>query len=167
MMRGRLLVLAVIATLTAPSLASPLGAAPDARKMPLRIDATGDLTPNHGTVSGTFSLIGASTAYTDSGSIKSENPVFLTKKTLQGQIFFSFQRTELLKGKHGALVLRLSVRLFPLPRITITAYVLTGTWSIVSGTGRYAGLKGGGGIVGSARANEQDVCRYEGYVTRH
>ena len=63
-------------------------------------------------------------------------------------------------------MLRLSVRLFSLPRTTTTAYVLTGTWSIVSGTGKYAGFKGGGGIVGSARANEQDVYRYEGYVTR-
>ena len=160
------LILAGVVALAALSLASPLGASPDAGKLPLRIDAIGDLTPNHATVSGTFSLIGASAAYTDSGSIKSENPVFLTKKTPQGQIFFSFQRTELLKGKHGALVLRLSARLFPLPRTTTTAYVLTGTWSIVRGTGRYTGLKGGGGIVGSARADEPDVCRYEGYVTR-
>ena len=84
------LILAGVVALAALSLASPLGASPDAGKMPLRIDAIGDLTPNHGTVSGTFSLIGASAAYTDSGSIKSENPVFLTKKTPQGQIFFSF-----------------------------------------------------------------------------
>ena len=46
----------------------------------------------------------------------------------------------------------------------------TGTWSIVSGTGRYAGLKGGGGVVGIIRGSDARTWdysyRYEGLVNK-
>ena len=54
----------------------------------------------------------------------------------------------------------------------INNFVLSGTWSIVGGTGRYAGLKGGGAFVATmlhttTGPDEFDFSyRYEGFVTR-
>ena len=161
----KLAALAALAALFGVSAAS--AAAEQAGKTPLTI-----YVAEHGVGvgSGTFTLQGASAADSDSGRltfVKSFNGRY--GKTSEGLLFQSARRTETLKGKHGTLVIRSSGRAFPV--VKNDNYVWTGTWSIASGTGKYAGLKGGGGVVGillpSTHAEEQVVSlRYEGFVTR-
>jgi hypothetical protein len=98
------------------------------------------------------------------------------RKTDSGQTFRSGVRTETLKGKYGILVIHSSGRQF---RVGVKnprdpdgdSEVWTGTWSIVRGTGRYAGLRGGGGAAGLIEISGHGLSlsyfhRYEGFVTR-
>ena len=96
--------LAGIVVLTAFSLASPLAAADQAGKTPLKI-----YVAEHGigVGSGTFTLLGANAADSDSGTltfVKSSNGRY--GRTSDGLLFQSAQRTDTLKGKYGTLVVR-------------------------------------------------------------
>ena len=176
-MRGRLLVLAVIATLTAPSLASPLAAADDAAKTPLSIETIvrGNLDPVSGTASGKFTLeLGASS---NSGQLTQKYAYGLVKRTGAGQLFRPGERTETFSGKYGTLVVHTVGRQFPVgvenrkdPQGDSEVWL--GTWSIVRGTGRYAGLKGGGGVAGIIEISSgigislDYFHRYEGFAVK-
>ena len=176
------LTLAAIVALAALSLASPLAAADEARTTPLRIDVVakrviwylpvGSSTSG----SGTFNLFGASAADSDSGTVTFKFSSALGTKTEHGQFFQSIRHTKTLKGKHGRLVIHSTGRQFPINTSLFgndVSYVLTGTWSIVSGTGSDAGLKGGGEFVAIILPNlragvpdEYDFSyRYEGFAT--
>ena len=82
--------------------------------------------------------------------------------------YVDVKRTETLKGKHGTLVIRSVLSRFEVAEED--DWVSTGTWSIVKGTGRYAGLSGGGTLVGLMQfaadaSNYSDYeisARYEG-----
>lgn len=168
-------ILSAIVALTALSLASPLAAADEAGKTPLSIGTivNGNLQFS-GTASGKFTLeLGASR---DSGKLTFKYSYGLLRRTAAGQTFRPVQRTETFRGKSGTLVIRSAGRQFPVQVVNPNdpdgdSEVWTGTWSIVSGTGRYAGLKGGGGVVGIIQYPGRGVFsldyvyRYEGLVT--
>jgi len=171
----RTFTLTAIAGLAALALTGSLSAAAAGAniqvKTPLTITVVGKLTSGAG--SGTFNLLGASTAESDSGRLTYPAPVeSLSRKTPDGLSYVVIQRTEALKGKHGTLVIRSSVRRFDV--VKEDDFVSTGTWSIVRGTGRYAGLRGGGALVGITQfatkaTNFSDYdfsARYTGLVTR-
>ena len=175
--------LAGIAVLSTLSLAPPLAAEGKAAKTALQIDVVAKRviwylpvgSPTSG--SGTFKLLGANAADSDRGTVTFKFSSALGTKTEHGQFFQSIRHTKTLKGKHGGLVIHSTGRQFPIGTSLFgndTSYVLTGTWSIFSGTGSYAGLKGGGEfvalIVPNLRAGVPDEYdfsyRYEGLVTR-
>ena len=168
-MRGRTPILAAIAALTALSLAAPLAAADTAGKTRLTIKVLGK-SRSAGT-SATFTLLGAS-ANTDSGTLVFKAVKELAPETTpDGFSFTPVRRTDTLKGKQGTLVIRSTGRQFSV--VKEDDFVWIGSWSIVSGTGRYAGLKGGGGIVGIIQAPPRVTTfadydfsyGYEGMVT--
>jgi hypothetical protein len=65
-----------------------------------------------------------------------------------GQLYVIATETDTLKGKNGTLVIR---AVGPSYQTGIGTYeVWNGTWSILSGTDDYAGLKGGGRYFGLA-----------------
>ena len=123
-------------------------------------------------------VYGASAADSDSGKFKFKFSTGSLTKTSYGQSFQPVRHTGTAKGKHGTLAVRTTGRQFPvLTRLGlgfsgINNFVLSGTWSIVGGTGRYAGLKGGGAFVATmlhttTGPDEFDFSyRYEGFVTR-
>lgn len=165
----RALTLTAIAVLAALALAGSPSAA-TAAKTHLTITVVGKISG--GKASGTFTLLGASTAYSDSGRAAHTVPLeSSTRKTPEGLTYLPTQRTETLKGKHGTLVIRSMLRLFDVAKQDDS--VSTGTWSIVRGTGRYSRLRGGGALVGITQAalnasNFSDYTfshRYEGSVT--
>ena len=82
--------------LTALSVASPLTAADEARKTPLRIDAEehflAGIREFSGTGAGTFTLLGASTADSDSGRLTFKFSYGGISKTADGQSFQPFRR---------------------------------------------------------------------------
>jgi hypothetical protein len=153
------LVLVAFAALACLS-AGPLAAAGAAGKTPLSITVSGK---TDGTiVSGKFNLIGASSAYADSGKFTHSAPVeSFSRKTADGLSYVVVQRTETLKGKHGTLVIRSSVQRFDV--VKEDDFVSNGTWTIVRGTGRYAGLNGRGALVGITRfaTNATSFTEYE------
>ena len=127
--------------------------------------------------SGTFELLGGNAADTDSGTVAFSQGVGRNGRTPGGLLFLAVPRTETLKGKHGTIVIRSSTRVFGVGVREQDDAVSTGTWSIVRGTGRYAGLSGGGGGVGiiTAVPSGAGTCvgffcywhsyRYEGRVS--
>jgi hypothetical protein len=118
-------------------------------KIPLTITLVGKM--NGDVVSGRFSLTGATSAYIDSGVFGHPLPAeSWVRKTADGLAYVVIRRTETLKGKHGTLVIRSSVRRFDV--VDEDDFVSTGTWSIVRGTGRYAALEGRGALVGITAA---------------
>ena len=172
-----LVVLAAALAAGASTLGSPEAAA----------DTTAEVTPwtlkltetrtREGGGSGTFELLGGNAADTDAGTVTFSQGVGRNGKTADGLLFLAVPRTETLKGRHGTLVIRSSTRVFGVGVREQDDAVSTGTWSIVRGTGRYAGLRGGGGGVGiiSAVPSGSRTCvgfscywhsyRYEGRVS--
>ena len=138
------------------TLAGSLSAATPLAKTPVTITMRGTISGLGGPTSGTFDLVGASTAYSDSGRLTfiaplSPNPV--PHKTPEGLNYSPMQLTETLQGKKGTLVIRSSIRLFDV--VNLDDYVATGTWSILRGTGKYARLTGRGGLIGITQAPSQ------------
>ena len=153
-MKGRWLILAAMAALTSLLLASPLAAEREAGKMPITIGATGDaFLAGSGTASAKFTLeLGAAS---DSGQLTFKYSYGLVRRNAAGQLFRPARCTETFKGKQGTLVIRSAGRQFPIAVVTAEdpgadAEVWTGTWSVVSGTGRISGYS----------------YRYDGFVTR-
>ncbi len=166
----RAFTLTVIAGLGALALNGSLGAANGAAKTPLTITVLGKISGLGGPGSGTFNLLGASAAYADSGRLTFTAPTdALPRKTPDGLSYRPLQLTETLKGKHGTLVIRVNVRLFDVVKEDDS--VSTGTWSILRGTGRYVGVKGGGPLVGITQLTASSITdynfsyRYAGLVT--
>ena len=149
-MKGSRLVLAAIVATTPLSLASSLAASNGAAKVPMSIETIvqGELLVS-GTASGTFTLdLGASS---DSGKLTLKYAYGLVKRTAAGQLFRPGERTETFRGKYGTLVVHTVGRQFPVGVQSRQdpdgdSEVWLGTWSIVRGTGRYAGFKGSGGV---------------------
>ena len=84
-------------------------------------------------------------------------------KTPEGLTFSTVKQKTSLKGKAGTLVILATGKIYDLPG---TSEVWTGTWSILRGTGNYAGLRGGGRWVGAASFNDHSLsARYAGSVT--
>ena len=171
-------VLAGIAVLSTLSLASPLAAAGKAAKTALSIETIvrGNLSPfGSGTASGTFTLdLGPSS---DSGKLTLKYTYGSLRRTGAGQKFQPGERTETLRGKYGTLVIHTIGRQFPVgvenPRDPQgDSAVWLGNFSIIRGTGRYAGLQGGGGVAGiieislGVGISSDYFHRYEGLVTR-
>jgi len=116
----------------------------------LTITASGRSSGLGGPTSGSFELLGASGAETDIGKLTYNAPAIpIGRKTPEGLPYTHEPFTATFAGKRGKLVVRASVRQFDVVHVDDT--VATGTWSVVSGTGRYAGLKGGGPLVGLRR----------------
>jgi hypothetical protein len=139
----------------------------------LTITALGQLSGLGGPASGRFELLGSSAADSDAGKLVFTAPTDpLPRKTAEGLSFRPLQLTETLKGRHGTLVVRSVVRLFDVVKQDDS--IATGTWSVVRGTGSYAGLKGGGALVGitqpaaaaGSNSDYQITYRYEGRDTR-
>ena len=175
-MRRPTSILAAIAALTPTlSLASPLAAAGEPAKLPLRIGTIveGNLFTS-GTVPGKFTLeLGAAS---DAGKLALKYTNGSVRRTGAGQTFRPGERTEAFTRKYGTLVIHSTGRQFPVgvenPKDPDgDSEVWMGTWSIVRGTGRYAGLKGGGGVAGIIEISGHGLSldyfhRYEGFVTR-
>ena len=128
--------------------------------------------------SGTFQLLGGNAADADAGKVTFTQGVGTHGKTAEGLLFLTVPRTETLKGKRGTIVIRSSVQVFGVAVLDQDDSISTGTWSIARATGRYAGLAGGGGLVGIVTAVKPGASsctgffcyshsyRYEGRVTR-
>jgi len=67
-----------------------------------------------------------------------------------------------LTGKHGTLVARNKIEWVDLQD---GWSVMTGTWKVISGTGVYAGLSGGGRGAGVASANNKGKSQFEGFLS--
>ena len=141
---------------------STVSAAPVAKRVPLRIDYAE--TPSKGINVGTFQLTPTGldagplgydfgkTEYTwrdGPGSVQDGQEV--TRATI----------TETLHGKRGDLVLH---GIFAVTSAGHEYDVATGPWTIVRGTGSYAGLVGGGRATAVNPPNGQFFIRYEGLV---
>jgi hypothetical protein len=164
-----------IVALTALSLASPLAAADEAGKTPVQIKTivVGSLGPGSGTASGRFTLdLGTSTA---SGKLTLKYNYPTVKRSAAGFQFRPTERTETFRAKAGTLVIHTIGRELPVgvqnPKDPDgDSLVFIGTWSIVRGTGTYAGLQGGGEVAGLIVISGHDLYseyfhRYEGLAT--
>ena len=156
---------------TAALAASSAPATPSAAKN-LTITAAGILG-GASVATGTFELQGASGAETDLGKVAFTEPAVppLAKKTPDGLSYYPLSFPVTLTGKHGTLVIRISARQFDVVKTDDS--IATGTWSLVKGTGRYAGLHGGGALVGlqqtAGRGSISDYAyqfRFQGRVTK-
>jgi hypothetical protein len=140
--------------LVALALVGSLPAATTPAKTQVTITMRGTISGVGGPTSGTFDLVGASTAYSDSGRLTFTAPLTpVARKTPEGLNYSPIQLTETLRGKKGTLVIRSSVRLFEV--VKLDDFVATGTWSILRGTGKYAGLTGRGTLIGITQAPSQ------------
>ena len=150
---------AVLAVLALAAFLPVGGAAAHAQKN-LTITATGILSG--GPTAGAFELQGSSGAETDVGKLAFTAPAIppLAQKTPEGLSYVPLLFTLTFTGKHGTLVIRMSARQFDVVKVDDS--ILTGTWSVARGTGRYAGLKGGGTLVGLEQAaRSSSISSYE------
>ncbi len=149
-MNRRLVVLASVASV-ALALGSPLGATPAGekpiRQKPIRIDSR-----THGIDGGSGNFFISLGTGGDLGKVtftRSFRPKGEKEYTTpDGQVYFIATETDTLKGKNGTLVIR---AVGPAYNLGIGDHeVWEGKWSIVSGTGDYSGLRGGGRFFGVA-----------------
>ena len=70
--------------------------------------------------------------------------------------------TDTLKGRNGTLVMRAVGSAYQMG--LGDSEVLAGTWSIVSGTGDYSGMTGGGRYFGTANQTPTLIKRSTGFV---
>jgi hypothetical protein len=101
---------------------------------------------------GSFALLGGNAADADSGKVTFTQSAGKPSRTTDRLQFLAVTRTETFKGKRGTIVIRSAVREFGVDVREQDDAISTGAWSIVRGTGRYAGLTGGGGLVGIVTA---------------
>ena len=154
-MKARHPILALIAVAVAITLTSVAAARPDAAKQRVAINLKGGET---------FVLLPLQTGALkrDSGSTTA-NIGTNTVAIHEGQRVELWRPTFTLKGKRGTLTIR--------ERIDWTdtgdAFIGFGTWKVVSGTGEYAGVTGGGRTahVGHNHGNGNWFIREEGYLT--
>jgi hypothetical protein len=146
-MKRKALTFAAIGILAAMSFGSPLGATPTAKEQ-IRIDTrvrgvdagSGNFVLQLGKTGGDLGKATFTRSFRPKGDKTALAP--------DGQHYSIVTETDTLTGKNGTLVIR---AVGPSYQMGIGAYeVWNGTWSIVSGTGDYAGLKGGGRYFGMA-----------------
>jgi hypothetical protein len=148
----------------------PIGGAATSASKNLTITATGILGDAQNVATGTFELQGASGAETDLGKVKFAIGLTpLGRKTPDGLTYVPLHYTVTFTGKHGMLVVRVSSRSFDVVKVDDS--ISTGTWTVVKGTERYAGLKGGGAVVGlqqaagsSSISSYRYSLRFQGHV---
>ena len=137
----------------------------------LTITATG--ITSGGPTAGAFELQGSGGAETDAGKLTFATPTIppLAQKTPEGLSYFPLRFAVTFTGKHGTLVIRTSARQFDVVRVDDS--IVTGTWSVAKGTGRYAGLRGGGTLVGLEQAAGSSSIssyaysfRFQGHVSK-
>lgn len=157
-MRRSTAVLVGLVALAASSLPGPLAAAPGAGKTLIVIDAKSEGAEF---CMGAFSLSWKSVS--DSGTITCTRSFGASGKTAEGLPFDTVKGTDSLKGKAGGLVLRFSARIYPNAYSTEGWF---GTWSIVRGTGKYAGLTGGGKFAAVSEVCCTLLNRYAGLVAK-
>lgn len=157
-MRRSLAACLAIGVVAGLSTASALTAADRAGRALVRIDVTGQ----GGAVgSAKFNLLLDNGLRADSGQV-TYRFIFGSEKTAaNGQYGASFGGTDTLKGKGGQIVIHSSGR----TAFTGAYEVFSGTWSVVSGTGKYGRLKGGGPFVTVVSPGDRFSFRYEGFVT--
>jgi hypothetical protein len=167
----RIFVSAAVLALVALAALLPAGGAATRAAQNLTITATGVLTSGVGPAKGTFELQGASGAETDLGkmSFPQTSVPPLAKKSPDGLTYVPLNVTVTFTGKHGTLVVRTSAHQFDVVKIDDS--IATGTWSVVKGTGRYAGVKGGGALVGLQQATGSSSIssysfRFQGRVSK-
>jgi hypothetical protein len=157
----------VLVSLAAVGLALPSAQATRLAKSALGIKVVGTGQTD---ITGTFELIGASTADSDSGKATFAYPFGRAQKTAHGLLFSRLRWTSTLRGKRGVLVIRTDVRQYPIVKEDEEAFL--GTWSVVRGTGSYAQLKGGGEVAGVQETGTGQVLgvqvsfQYQGTVTK-
>jgi hypothetical protein len=148
--------------LTAIVLAGPTGASSTARvAVTIETDVRGStLGTSH---KGTFKLIGAGL---ERGTVSTTVHGFTSGKR-NGQAFEVIRATDTLTGKGWTLALRTSDSIGEAAGAGYS--VITGTWSVAKGTGKYAGAKGSGHVAtvvlpakGSALVS---ISRYQGFIT--
>jgi hypothetical protein len=165
--RKRSVALGVLVSLGAVALALPPAGATPLAKSPLGIKVVGT---GQSDITGTFDLIGASAASSDSGKVKFVYPFGRVEKTAQGLLFSRLRWKSTLRGKRGVLVIRTDVRQYPIVKDDEEAFL--GTWTVVSGTGAYARLKGGGDVAGVQETGTGQVLgvqvsfQYQGTVAK-
>jgi hypothetical protein len=134
------------------------------RPLGIKVVATGQSD-----IAGRFDMIGASTADSDSGKVTFVYPFGRTQKTAQGLLFTRLRWTSTLRGRRGVLVIRTDARQYPIVKDDEEAFL--GTWTVVRGTGAYAGVRGGGDVAGVQETGTGQVFgvqvsfQYQGSVT--
>ena len=147
-MKRKVLTFAAIGILAALSFGSPLGATPAAKKA-IKIDSR---TRGVDSGSGKFILqLGTggdlgNVTFTRSFRPGGDKSVIAP----DGQQYFIATETDTLKGKNGTLVTRAVGPVYQLGGGFGNYENWNGKWSIVSGTGDYSGLRGGGRYFGMA-----------------
>jgi hypothetical protein len=141
------------------ALTSPLSAAQVATKNSIRIDS--DVRGAEHCTGKFFLYLGTDG---DLGKVKCTRVEGEYKKSPEGLQFLPTKETITFTGNAGTLVLRADVRSWEGGFGTYKS--TSGTWSIVSGTGTYAGMRGRGRSVGvHSSARHLDQTRYAGSVT--
>jgi hypothetical protein len=165
-MKRRITALAALAVLTGlwAGMVSAASARLEANKQRISIEVKAPL--NNGRGSFILHDLTAGRLKVDFGSITSTRgptPVFLGE-ILHGQRVDRFRGTDTLRGRHGTLVISLRVDF-------VSAgngwQIGNGTWSIVSGTGAYAGQTGGGrsAFVHPPPPGRFGFAEHDGYVS--
>ena len=158
----------LVAVLALVWAASPLVAASGAGKTMIEIDAvsTGASDCLYGTFTLAFHL--RSLPADDRGTVECHRTFGPSGRTPQGLAFETVRGTNTFKGKAGSLVMRFRGRSFPVPRVgQMNEEVWTGTWSLVRGTGKYAGSKGGGAYAAVGEIHtERLAATYTGFFAR-
>jgi hypothetical protein len=115
---------------------------------------------------GTFTLLTLTSGSLDrdTGSTtftSGPTPAFIGR-IVRGQRVDRFRGTTMLTSKRGTLVLRLQQDFVSAGN---KYQVATGTWSVVSGSGQYAGLAGGGSVAAVLPASGRyGFASHEGFV---
>lgn len=154
------LLAALVAAVTLTSVAA---AGPDAAKQRVAISMK-----NLG--NGTFVLrpLQAGTLKRDSGTVRVVTPEEPTTMMRQGQSVYIYLNTYTLKGKRGNLSIRERNEMVEVSKEKVAGFDFTpgvgiGTWKVVSGTGAYAKITGGG------RSGHQGspvwLAQQEGFLT--
>jgi hypothetical protein len=153
MNRGLVVICSV--ALVGLALGSPLGATPAGKKQ-IRIDSR-----TLGVLGGSGNFFLATGKGGDLGKVTFTRSFGPDKTAPDGQRYFIAKQTDTLQGKNGTLVIR---AVGPAYTLGIgSSDVWEGTWSIVSGTGDYSGLRGGGRWFGVA-SQHRLVKRSTGFV---
>ena len=157
--------IAVLCVLTAIAIGSPLAAAGGRGKTAVRIDVAGSPQGgNRDSGGGRFAL--HTGAGDDSGAAYYSVTFGRSGKTPAGEPYATFKSRVTLVGKDGGLVVLLRGKGFGANGDGVVGGrdVWTGTWSITSGDGAYAGVHGSGDFVGIAGPSAKVALRLQGRV---
>jgi hypothetical protein len=155
--------------LTSPLLATPGG------KKPIMIDSFATGTEGG---EGTFYLSLGTAGDLGKLTFTRSNDAYATGRspdmTPEGLTYSRSTETDVFRGRKGTLVIRAKAQGYDLgffPQVNNSLGqvnpVVGTTWSIVRGTGVYAGLRGGGKWVAVGFRDNKVVARYAGFVETH